>query len=460
MRIRFNARDAWRVAAALLAALAVNPIPAAAQRIDYGGYRPHYQGFGVTTPGGRGGTIYKVTTLDDSGPGSLRAALTAREPRFVLFEVSGTIALKSPILITSPFATIAGQTAPSPGILIRNHSIFIDTNDVVMQHLRLRMGDSTCVNNCASGGAAALYIRNNAFNVVLDHLSVSWGTHGGIAINAWSGPEPRDIAVLDSIVAENLANPSNPYGFGTLLMPSPQGTATFARNLHAHNGNRNPWVSSGWRFSGYNHVAYNATSVNRDAGTFAFFQLMGSYGYGGPFDAVWVSNVAIAGPNTHVDGKPVKVDVRADEVGRGHRLYVADNIGPHQSVAEQWRGVTLTGSATEERVRANGLPAWHVYFAKSVMPSSRVLSFVLANAGARPRDRDNVDKRIVQSVTSRTGSWISSPTQVGGYPVLATVNRPLTVPANPHAIVDAAGRTRIEAWLEAFARALEPSLPA
>jgi hypothetical protein len=459
MHIRFSARGSWRVIAAL-AALVAAPIPAAAQRIDYGGYRPHYQGFGVTTSGGRGGTIYRVTNLADSGPGSLREALTASGPRFVLFEVSGIIALKSPIMITSPFVTIAGQTAPSPGILIRNHSIFIDTNDVVMQHLRLRMGDSTCVNNCASVSAAALYIRNNAFNVVLDHLSVSWGTHGGIAINAWSGPEPRDVAVLDTIVAENLANPSNPYGTGTILMPSAHGTATFARNLHAHNGNRNPWVSAGWQFSGYNNVAYDATSVSRDFGTFAFFQLMGSYGYGGAFDAAWVGNVAIAGPNTHVDGKPVKVEVTASEAGLGHRLYLADNIGPHQLAADQWRGVSYLQAATEARVRANALPTWHVNLVNSVMPSSRVLSYVLANAGARPRDRDSVDHRIVQSVTSRTGRRISSPTEVGGYPVLATVNRPLTVPANPHSVVDPAGRTRIEAWLEAFARALEPLYPA
>jgi hypothetical protein len=275
-------------------------------------------------------------------------------------------------------------------------------------------------------------------------------------MNAWSGNEPHNIAILDSIVAENLGNPTNPYGTGTLFMPSQDGAATFTRNLHAHNGNRNPWVAQGWQFSGYNNVAYNATSVERDRGTFAFFQLMASYGYGGPFDAVWVNNVSLAGPDTHVDGKAVKIDMLAGEVGSGHRLYMADNLGPYQTAADQWKGVTFTGAATEASVRANSLPSWHVNFSHDVIPAARVLSHVLANAGARPLDRDSVDERVVQDVTNSTGHRIESPNEVGGYPVLAEVRRALEVPSDPHAVADASGRTRIEEWLEGYARALEP----
>jgi hypothetical protein len=439
-----------------LAAVVITATDAAAQSADYGGYRPHYQGFGTHTSGGRGGQIYKVTTLADSGPGSLRAALTASGPRFVLFEVSGTIALKSPILITNPYLTVAGQTAPSPGILIRNHSLYIETNDVVLQHLRLRMGDAACVNNCAGGGSHALYIRNNAFSIVLDHLSISWGTQGGIGMNAWSGSEPEKIAILDCIVAENLGKASTPYGYGVLYMPSANGTATFARNLTAHNGNRNPWLSPGWQFSGYNNVAYNATTVSGDQGTFGFFQLIGGYNYGGAFDGAWVSNVSLAGPDTHRDGKAVKIYLTSTEAAWANRLYMADNTGPHQTLSDQWRGVTFQGAATAARIRANSLPTWHVNFSYAVLPNSRVLSHVLANAGARPRDRDSVDKRIVRDVINRTGHRIKSPSEVGGYPVLASVRRALSVPSNPHAVADRAGRTRIEVWLESYARALEP----
>jgi hypothetical protein len=450
-------RRAIRITQAFVATFLILAAVPAAQQPDFGGYRPHYQGYGANTAGGRGGALYRVTNLNDSGPGSLRAALTATGPRFVIFEVSGTIATRSPIVISEPFVTVAGQTAPSPGITIRDSPIVVDTNDVVMQHLRLRTGDATCVNKCVDDGTVGLYIRDNAFNIVLDHLSVSWGPRGGIAVNAWNGPEPYNIAILDCIVAENLATPSNPFGIGTLFMPSDDGTATFARNLHAHNGNRNPWVSSGWQFSGYNNVAYNAGSVARDQGTLGFFQAMGGYGYGGAFEAVWVSNVAIPGPDTHGDGKAVKIDLRPDEVGWGNSLYMADNIGPYQSSADQWRGVTFMDAAREWSVRASSMPSWHAHFDYAVMPSSQVVSHVLANAGARPLDRDDVDRRIVRDVVNRTGGRIASPTDVGGYPVLAKARRPLTVPANPHARVDGVGRTRIEAWLEALAVALEPA---
>ena len=459
MRLRLRVRGVSRVAAALAVTVAVTSTATMvnAQGVDHGGYRPHFQGPGTSTPGGRGGTIYRVTTLADDGPGSLRAALNAVGPRFVIFEVSGTIALTQPIYIRNPFVTVAGQTSPSPGILIRNHSVYIDTNDVVLQHLRLRMGDTTCVNNCADSVADALYIRNNAFDVVLDHLSISWGTHSGITVNAWSGTPPYNIAILDTIVAENLAKPKNPFGVGTLFMPS-TGAATFARNLHAHNGNRNPWVAPGWTFAGYNNVAYNAGNVAGDQGTLAFFQFMGGYGFGGPTDLVWRNNVAIAGPNTHVDGKAVKIDLYALDVSKWrHRLFMADNIGPHQTAADQWNGVTFMNAATAGVVRSDSLPSWYANTAFDVKPTSEVVSHVLANAGARPLDRDSVDKRIVRDVTNKTGSRIASPSEVGGYPVLAEVRRTLSLPADPHAVADAAGRTRIEVWLEGYARALEPT---
>jgi hypothetical protein len=434
-----------------------------ARQADYGGYRPHYQGFGVNTRGGRGGVIYTVTHLNDTvdtrspmWQGSLRRAVTARGPRFVLFEVGGTIALVTPLTINNPHLTIAGQTAPSPGVTLRDRPVFLDTNDIVIQHLRVRLGDSACANDCRDGGFDALYVRNNAFNIVLDHLSLSWGTHGGISINAWAGPEPRDIAILDSIVAENLAKRLNPFGVGTLFMPADHGTATFARNLHAHNGNRNPWVSPGWRFAGYNNLAYNAGNVAGDGGTLGFFQLMGGYGYGGAADLVWQSNVAIAGPNTHVDGKAIKIYLRPDEVRAGHRLFMADNIGPYQTEADQWRGVTYQDAAAEWAVRATSPPAWYEESRYQVLPSSQVVAHVLANAGARPLDRDSVDARIVRDVVDRTGGRIREPADVGGYPGPAASRQSLAMPANPTAIVDGAGRTRIEAWLEGLARALEP----
>lgn len=168
---------------------------------DYGGYRPHYQGYGVGTPGGRGGDIIRVTNLNDRGPGSLRAALEASGRRVVLFETSGTIVLDAPICITSPFVTVAGQTAPSPGIALRRHPIMIDTHDVVLQHLRLRQGDEAYKPAPLGNNASTLYVRNDATNVVLDHLSLSWGNWTQLGLNHWREPGWTDVTVVDCLIA-------------------------------------------------------------------------------------------------------------------------------------------------------------------------------------------------------------------------------------------------------------------
>ena len=104
---------------------------------------PAGTGFGADTPGGRGGTIYRVTNLEATGAGSLRAALEAEGPRLVVFEVGGVLDLNGRgITISQPRVTVAGQTAPSPGITIIRGAVYIATHDVRIQHIRVRPGDA------------------------------------------------------------------------------------------------------------------------------------------------------------------------------------------------------------------------------------------------------------------------------------------------------------------------------
>jgi hypothetical protein len=121
-----------------------------------------------------------------------------------------------------------------------------------------------------------------------------------------------------------------------------------------------------------------------------------------------------------------------------------------------WEGVNVR--ATTPPFSVASLPL------SSALPYAQVESFVKANAGARPLDRDAVDARLIKEITTRTGSVPNSPsdkvgpgTAADGFPVLAVNRRALTVPANANEVVDAIGRTRIEAWLETFARELEPA---
>jgi hypothetical protein len=374
-------------------------------------------------------------------------------PRIVVFETSGSIALNYPIFVTCPYVTIAGQSAPSPGITVTNRAVFFDTHDVVIQHLRFRMGD---VANQAEEDT--IYIRNGAYNIVLDHVSLSWGTHENLGINAFQGSQPTAIAVLDCIIAEGLAKPLNPAGIGQLLYASVQGsTATMARNLYAHNGNRNPWISPGWRVSGINNVAYNAAGVAGDAGTYGFSQFQGTgYPVITPFDIVWVGNVAVPGPDTHHDVHPVKIALDERQTAAGFRVFLSNNAGPFMTASDQWGGVTFQDAATESTVRANAPPDWHTAFQFVPLPPAVVVSYVTAHAGARPKDRDAVDRRIALDVVAQGGHIISSQALVGGYPELPVIRQPYTAPARPNDVAQGQTfRTNVEVDLETKARALE-----
>lgn len=135
---------------------------------------PGAVGFGMDTPAGRGGAVHRVTNLNASGPGSLKACVDASGPRTCIFEVSGTIRMSSDLDITNPNITIAGQTAPSPGIMIRGAGIRVGASDVLLQHLRVRPGDAADGPDPGNRDALKVSSQTPISNVVIDHCSFSW----------------------------------------------------------------------------------------------------------------------------------------------------------------------------------------------------------------------------------------------------------------------------------------------
>ncbi len=127
---------------------------------------PGAQGFGAYAQGGRGGRVYHVTTLEDGGAGSLREAVEAAGPRIVVFDVSGTIRLKKDLKIMNPFITIAGQTAPGGGICLRDGTLRVYADQVIIRFLRCRLGDQS-----GTGDAISLC---SGYNIIVDHCSASW----------------------------------------------------------------------------------------------------------------------------------------------------------------------------------------------------------------------------------------------------------------------------------------------
>lgn len=202
---------------------------------------PGAEGFGTETPAGRGGKILKVTNLKDSGRGSLRTAINTKGAKIIVFEVSGIIELKSNLIIRHPYCTIAGQTAPPPGITITNYGIKISAHDILIQHLRIRPGDRGKVRDGRWDNLDALQLNSGAGNVVIDHVSASWAADENVS--TWTNGM-NNATFSNCIISEGLHNSihsEQPHSKGLLIGPN-SGNIAIIGNLMAHNFDRVPQI--------------------------------------------------------------------------------------------------------------------------------------------------------------------------------------------------------------------------
>jgi hypothetical protein len=203
---------------------------------------PGAQGFGRFATGGRTGSVYHVTNLNDSGTGSLRDAVS-QPNRIVVFDVCGTIYLKSGLVFAGNL-TVLGQTAPGEGVQVYGDRVsFSSANNLIVRYMRFRMGKGGTSGKDAAGVA-------NGRNMIFDHLSVLWGRDECFSIS-WDnkGTEPADITVQNSIIGQGLQT----HSCGGLIQT--QGGVTLYRNLYIENKTRNPKVKGLNQF--VNNVVYN-----------------------------------------------------------------------------------------------------------------------------------------------------------------------------------------------------------
>jgi pectate lyase len=367
---------------------------------------PGAEGFGTRTPAGRGGKLIEVTSLADSGPGTLRAALDTPGPRIIVFRTGGTIELQSELYLLHPFVTVAGQTAPGGGICIKNCGLVIAAHDVLFQHVRFRPGkegDTEADDNDAIKifGPRGTFV--GAKNVVLDHISASWSEDE--VISTWFGP--REITICWSIISEGLNRSRHRKGTHSsgLLIGDSTDHVSVHHNLLAHNSFRNPLIVGGGTHDIVNNVVYNWGDLPAEV------QDMNSNSF-----LNFVSNKFIAGPSSVLPQDAIIVHGTEGTP----RLYVDGNLSARRPtddvdqwavVTQEWHGTTASLSYRASKRFA----APHV----TASSADEALSQVLEQAGATRPQRDAVDRRVVSDVMSGTGAVIDSPSQVGGYPQLA-----------------------------------------
>lgn len=207
---------------------------------------PTAEGYGKFTVGGRGGDVYEVTNLNDSGEGSLRHAVEAEGPRTVVFRVSGTIDLKKKLTIRNPYITIAGQTAPGDGICIKRYPLSIAADEVIIRYIRVRLG------NESGGNDDALSCRGRK-NIILDHVSASWSIDETMSVYHCKNVTIQWCMITESLFGSNHVKGS--HGFGGIWGSD---LSTYHHNLIAHHSSRNPrWASGGGRNDYRNNVVYN-----------------------------------------------------------------------------------------------------------------------------------------------------------------------------------------------------------
>jgi pectate lyase len=347
-----------------------------AQDVEARAAFPGAIGYGSQSQGGRGGRIILVTTLADSGPGSLRACIVAKGPRVCVFRVGGVIRYTTMRPdITNPYITIAGETAPGGGILITHAGgktgftpfVIKNTHDVVVRHVRVRLDRPGALRRADSA-----FIIESSRNVILDHVSASWARDENVG--GYAGND--NITISWSIFAEGVPR----HDKCALLSSDPKGPQrlTFAHNICAHNGDRNPDINFPPRscVDVVNNVLYNAQVQ--------FSEVWESYG-GTPVNIV--GNYYKRGPNTPATAWVIDRPL-VESKGRA-RIYYADNIIDGQ-------GLMVAPIVEPARVPKPVCP-----LSVRPLPASTAYAQALAKSGAFPRDA--VDSRIVQEVRARTG---------------------------------------------------------
>ena len=405
----------------LIAMVAYSAVAAQKQPLAF----PTAEGFGKYTSGGRGGKVLFVENLNDSGEGSLRKAILAKGARTVVFRVSGTIFLETPLVINNDSLTLAGQTAPGDGICIANHPVKINADNVIIRYMRFRMGDRDAEQDDALVGTRRK-------NIIIDHCSMSWSTD-----ECASFYNNENFTLQWSILSESLCNSvheKGAHGYGGIWGGM---KASFHHNLLAHHSSRNP------RFCG---ARYHEATKETELADFRN-NVIYNWGYNSSYAGEngqynLVNNYYKPGPATNEKVRHRILEAWQSEDKNGFhdfgKFYVTGNVleGYPDVTADNWKGVDcLDIHAKRPTVHDNQTMLNRLrvivpfeYEITTQHTAQQAYEAVLQQAGAS-RSRDAIDQRIVDEVYQGTFTYgdkgiIDSQSDVGGWVNLSSFPAP------------------------------------
>ena len=364
---------------------------------------PGAEGAGANALGGRGGDVYAVTSLADSGAGTLRDAVTTAPAagRTVVFKVSGNIELASNLTLTKPRVTIAGQTAPGGGICLKNYTLRLDADDVVVRHLRSRLGTDAA----REDDAVTVW---GGINVMVDHCSASWSVDEVLSVTDTADNVTLQWCMITEALHDSIHS-KGPHGYGSLLAGRLPARYSLHHNLYAHNQSRNPRPGSldgtTLSFDFRNNVIYN----------WGFFA---GYSAASPeaCDMNYVGNYLVKGPGSTTDSAFRGGDTTTVIFQQGNRLDLNRNA-VFDGTDTGWG--MFSGTYTQRT------EAFDFAQVNTTDTAAVALQRVLSGAGARPWARDTKDAAIAGHVVSGTGGFVSSTIEAGGYPTLTSTTPPV-----------------------------------
>ena len=370
---------------------------------------PGAEGYGKYTTGGRGGRVIAVTNLNDSGPGSLRAAVREEGPRIVVFRVSGTIPLKDRITIRNDDITIAGQRAPGDGICLKG-SLLVDANNVIVRYIRCRQDTALHPESDAIGG-------RYHHDIIFDHISASWS--GDETMSLYHN---KDVTIQWCLIAESCAKfidgKDTGHQFGGIWGND---YGTYHHNLIADNASRNPRWASGCGYNDYrNNVLYNWKYQSCYGGEAAQRGMEDRF----HFSTInMIANYYKAGPATDERARRRIAEPSASSPDDRGSWYVADNFvdGYPEVTADNWKGVD-----GNNYIKMNA--PWPALPIRQQTPQEAYKA-VLEQVGCSKPVRDSLDTTIIHDVATGTATYgdngiLTRPTDAGGWPTLKSTHAP------------------------------------